>query len=118
MARCKEDLLDEPLHLPLHHAGQLGQDVTHLVDLTTLAKKKAHLLCCTQSSRSNEYASARRFLVRLASETFLNSLESKFFNTPFACVLRASAQCDILADVSNKTSNHASGNYSCELTDS
>jgi hypothetical protein len=53
--------------------------------------KKAHLPIalsivegCTQSPRSNvprKYASAPRFLVRLASETFLNSLESEFFNT-------------------------------------
>jgi hypothetical protein len=53
--------------------------------------KKAHLPIalsvvegCTQSTRSNvptKYASARRFLARLASETFLNSLESKFYNT-------------------------------------
>jgi hypothetical protein len=45
--------------------------------------KKAHLLGCTQSSRfdvATKYASARRFVVRLASETFLNSLESEFFN--------------------------------------
>lgn len=45
--------------------------------------KKPHLLRCTQSPRFDvapEYASARRFLVRLASESFLNSLESEFFN--------------------------------------
>src|SRR5262245_15030901 len=43
--------------------------------------KKAHLLRCTQSPRYDvapKYASARRFLVRLASETFLNSLEFEF----------------------------------------
>jgi hypothetical protein len=51
--------------------------------------KKAHLLRCTQSPRYDvapKYASARRFLVRLASETFLNSLESEFFNTLFTFV--------------------------------
>jgi hypothetical protein len=46
--------------------------------------KKAHLLRCTRSHRSDvpyKYASVRRFIVRLASETFLNSLESELFNT-------------------------------------
>ena len=41
--------------------------------------KKAHLLRCARPPRSNVllvYASAHRFLARLAPETFLNSLES------------------------------------------
>jgi hypothetical protein len=48
--------------------------------------KKAHLLRCARPPRSNvllAYASARRFLARLASEAFLISLESGFFNTLF-----------------------------------
>jgi hypothetical protein len=46
--------------------------------------KKAHLLLCTYSLRCHvalKYASPHRFLVRLASETFLNNLQSGFFNT-------------------------------------
>ena len=53
--------------------------------------KKAHLLRCARSPRSNvlyKYASAEpvlsepkdRFLARLASETFLTGLETEFFN--------------------------------------
>ncbi len=45
--------------------------------------KKAHLFRCAQSPRSNvlpKYASARRFLARLASEIFLTSLQAPFFN--------------------------------------
>jgi len=45
--------------------------------------KKAHLLRCTRPPCSdvlNKYASARRFLVRLASETFLTGLETEFLN--------------------------------------
>ena len=46
--------------------------------------KKAHLLRCAQSPRSNvlpKYASARRFLARLAPGTFLTGLETGFFKT-------------------------------------
>ena len=46
--------------------------------------EKAHLLRCAQSSRSNvlpKYASARRFLARLAPGTFLTGLETGFFKT-------------------------------------
>jgi hypothetical protein len=44
--------------------------------------KKAHRLRCARSPRSNvqyEYASARRISARLASATFLNSLQEKVF---------------------------------------
>jgi cholesterol transport system auxiliary component len=46
--------------------------------------KKTHMLRCAQSPRSNvprKYASARRFIARLASEIFLSSLSSKFVIT-------------------------------------
>ena len=46
--------------------------------------KKPHMLRCAQSPRSNvllKYAFARRFFARLASETFLSSLQSEFFST-------------------------------------
>jgi hypothetical protein len=46
--------------------------------------KKAHLLRCAQSPHSNvlaKYASARRFLARLAPGTFLTGLWTEFFNT-------------------------------------
>src|SRR5262245_51831084 len=52
----------------------------------TGCSKKAHLLRCARSPRSNvysKYASTRRFLARLASGPFLNSLESGFFNSLF-----------------------------------
>ena len=42
------------------------------------------MLRCAQSPRSNvlpKYACARRFFARLASETFLSSLQSEFFST-------------------------------------
>ncbi len=45
--------------------------------------KKTHMLRCAQSPRSDvppKYASARRFFARLASEIFLTSLQSAFFN--------------------------------------
>ncbi len=48
--------------------------------------KKAHLLRCAQSPRSNvllKYASARRFFARLAPGTFLTGLGTEFFNTLF-----------------------------------
>jgi hypothetical protein len=38
MARCAKNLVNKSLHLSLHRASQLGQDITHLVDLTALAK--------------------------------------------------------------------------------
>jgi hypothetical protein len=44
--------------------------------------KKAHLLRSAQSPRSNvlhKYASARRFVARLAAETFLTSLGKRVF---------------------------------------
>jgi hypothetical protein len=40
------------------------------------------MLRCAQSPRSNvvpKYTCARRFIARLASETFLSSLQSEFF---------------------------------------
>jgi hypothetical protein len=43
--------------------------------------KKTHRLRCARSPRSNvlgKYASARRFLTRLASEDFLSSLQTEF----------------------------------------
>jgi hypothetical protein len=43
--------------------------------------KKTHMLRCAQSPRSNvlpEYASARRFFARLASDIFLSSLKLGF----------------------------------------
>jgi hypothetical protein len=46
--------------------------------------KKAHLLRCARTARSNvllKYASARGFFARLASGTFLTRLETEFFNT-------------------------------------
>jgi len=52
--------------------------------LTRRPLKKAHLLRCAQSPRSNvlpKYASARRFLARLAPGTFLTGLEAGFFKT-------------------------------------
>ena len=48
--------------------------------------KKAHLLRCAQSPRSNvllKYASARRFLARLAPGTFLAGLGNGFLNARF-----------------------------------
>jgi hypothetical protein len=45
--------------------------------------KKTHMLRCAQSPRSNvppKYASARRFIARLASEIFLTSLQTALFN--------------------------------------
>jgi hypothetical protein len=45
--------------------------------------KKTHMLRCAQSTRSNvlpKYASARRSFARLASEIFLSSLQTEFFN--------------------------------------
>ena len=45
--------------------------------------KKTRMLRCAQSPRSNvppKYASARRFFARLASEIFLTSLQTDFFN--------------------------------------
>jgi hypothetical protein len=55
---------------------------TAILVLTGLVKK-THMLRCAQSPRSNvthQYASARRFLSRLASEIFLTSLSKNFFN--------------------------------------
>ena len=46
--------------------------------------KKTHILRCAQSARSNvpaKYASARRFLARLAIEIFLSSLQPEFFSS-------------------------------------
>ena len=48
-----------------------------------LEMKKIHMLRCAQSPRSNvpnQYASARRFFARLASEIFLSSLQTEFFS--------------------------------------
>jgi hypothetical protein len=45
--------------------------------------KKPHRLRCARSPRYNvlrKYASARRFLARLASEIFLSSLQAEFFS--------------------------------------
>ncbi len=45
--------------------------------------KKTYMLRCPQSPRSNvppKYASARRFIARLASEIFLTSLQTALFN--------------------------------------
>ena len=44
--------------------------------------KKTHILRCAQSPHVNvlpNYASVRRFIARLGSETFLSSLKSGFF---------------------------------------
>ena len=44
--------------------------------------KKTHMLRCAQSPRYNvlaKYASARRFVARLASEIFLSSPQIEFF---------------------------------------
>jgi hypothetical protein len=52
--------------------------------------KKTHMLRCAQSSRVNVppmYASARRFVARLASEIFLSSLPSGFQNCSPARVI-------------------------------
>ena len=46
--------------------------------------KKTHMLRCAKSPRSNvllKYAYARRFFARLASEIFLNNLQSKVKKT-------------------------------------
>ena len=69
-----EDRSDPPWLSHASHAP--AQTVSRLL-------KKAHLLRCAQSPRSNvlpEYACTRRFFARLASETFLSSLQSEFFS--------------------------------------
>jgi hypothetical protein len=46
--------------------------------------KKPHMLRCAQSPHYNvlvKYASAPRFFARLASEFFLSSLQTEFFNS-------------------------------------
>jgi hypothetical protein len=46
--------------------------------------KKTHILRCAQSPHVNallKYASVRRFIARLGSETFLSSLKAGFFIT-------------------------------------
>jgi hypothetical protein len=50
--------------------------------------KKTHMLRCAQLPRSNvppKYASARRYFARLASEIFLTSLQTAFFNNLLDC---------------------------------
>src|SRR4029434_3700678 len=50
--------------------------------------KKTHMLRCAQSPRYNvlnNYASARRFFARLASEIFLSSLQTEFNKCEGGC---------------------------------
>jgi hypothetical protein len=66
------------------------------------------MLRCAQSPRSNvlpKYACARRFFARLASETFLSSLQSEFVSK----LLANTFKIDVVLELRNHPLAHLDG---------